>query len=719
MPHPGELLGGRYRLDDLIASGGMGEVWQATDTVLGRAVAVKTLLADRASDAGFQRRFRHEARALAALRHSGVVAVYDFGSTGTEDAYLVMARVDGQPLNRILGERGRLTPAETMSLVAQAASALAAAHAAGIVHRDVKPGNLLVEPDGTVVLVDFGVARSAHSGTLTGAREVIGTALYIAPEQVTKQEAGPASDVYALGALAFHCLAGHPPFLGKNPIAIVLQHLDQEPPPLPDDVPPEVNALVRTALAKDPAARFPSAEAMAEAASAAAAELTNQAGKPAAAGLADQAGKPAAAGLTNQAGKATAGLTNQAGETPAAGLTNHAGKTPAVRLGAQAGGTPAASSAGEVVTGPAPAMAHRRPDRPGQATPFGPGDDGLAKTRTGAPWFGIAGVVPAEATSEESETIDPGSTGGGPAVPAQRSAATAGTPAVPENHTADQTAAATEGRAATPGITATNGSDGTVTAGEASAPDGADPGDDGFVAGTGSADETGAASTGMNAATAGAGTAAGTADTATNTPAANTAMNAATAGTGTAAGAAGADVSAGGAGAGMSVATGNGGGASGGRNRRRVLAVAAAVILGVAGVVAAADPFGLFGGPERIDRVVPEAPASSAPRTVKQKEEEGGPDNKTNYQDKTPEPRRSATPEPSRTPTRPTETRTGPATGPTTEPTTGETSTPEQTPDGDETSEPGEDGTETGENEPADPAGQLVDSRLLEAGLPI
>ncbi|GGN47669.1 serine/threonine-protein kinase [Actinoplanes campanulatus] len=696
MPHPGELLGGRYRLDDLIASGGMGEVWQATDTVLGRAVAVKTLLADRASDAGFQRRFRHEARALAALRHSGVVAVYDFGSTGTEDAYLVMARVDGQPLNRILGERGRLTPAETMSLVAQAASALAAAHAAGIVHRDVKPGNLLVEPDGTVVLVDFGVARSAHSGTLTGAREVIGTALYIAPEQVTKQEAGPASDVYALGALAFHCLAGHPPFLGKNPIAIVLQHLDQEPPPLPDDVPPEVNALVRTALAKDPAARFPSAEAMAEAAS-------------------------AAAGLTNQAGKSTAGLTNQAGETPAAGLgdraretpaaelASQAGKTPAVRLGARAGGKPAASGAGGIATGPAP------------ATPFEPGDDGLAKTRTGAPWFGIAGVVPAGATSEESETIDPGSTGGGPAVPAQRSTATAGTPAVPspavpEDHIAGQTAAATEGWAATPSITAANGPDGTVTAGEASASDDAEPADGGFVAGTGettragtgSADETGAASTGMSAGVAVAGMSAETASAGMSAGTASAGMSTETASAGTSAGTAG--TGAGPVGTGMSVATGNGGGASGERNRRRVLAVAAAVILGVAGVVAAADPFGLFGGPERIDRLVPEAPASSAPRTVEQKDEEGGPDNKTNYQDKTPKPKRSATPEPSRTPTRPAGSQTGPATGPTTEPTAGETSTPEQTPD-DETSEPGEDETETGENEAADPADQLVNNQ--------
>ncbi|MEU4157070.1 serine/threonine-protein kinase [Actinoplanes sp. NPDC026670] len=270
MPHTGELLGGRYRLDDRIAAGGMGEVWQATDTVLGRAVAVKTLLADRATDPGFQRRFRHEAQALAALRHPGVVPVYDFGNTAVEDAYLVMARVEGQPLNRVLAERGRLSPAETMSVVAQAAHALEAAHEAGIVHRDVKPGNLLIEPDGTVVLVDFGVARSAHSGTVTGVDEVVGTALYIAPEQVAQHVAGPPADVYALGALAYHCLAGHPPFEGRNPIAIALQHLEDEPPELPGDVPPDVREMVRIALSKKPEDRFPSAGVMAEAAHAAA-----------------------------------------------------------------------------------------------------------------------------------------------------------------------------------------------------------------------------------------------------------------------------------------------------------------------------------------------------------------------------------------------------------------------------------------------------------------
>ena len=270
MPHPGQLLGDRYRLDDRIAAGGMGEVWQATDTVLGRDVAVKTLHAGRAGDPGFQNRFRHEARAMAVLHHPGVADVYDYGQTGDgSEAYIVMARVQGQPLNQRIAEEHRLSPVETMSIVAQAGRALDAAHQAGIVHRDVKPSNLIVQPDGTVVLVDFGVARSAESAALTGAKEVVGTALYIAPEQVSKQTTGPAADVYALGAVAYHCLAGHPPFLGPSPIAIALQHLHDDPPQLPPEVPEPVRVLVATAMAKDPALRFSSAAAMADAADAA------------------------------------------------------------------------------------------------------------------------------------------------------------------------------------------------------------------------------------------------------------------------------------------------------------------------------------------------------------------------------------------------------------------------------------------------------------------
>ncbi|BCY13701.1 serine/threonine-protein kinase [Actinoplanes sp. L3-i22] len=265
MPEPGETLNGRYRLDNLIATGGMGQVWQATDTVLGRPVAVKTLLVERSGDPSFQQRFEHEARAMAALRHPGVAAVHDYGTTG-DGSYLVMARIDGVPLDLRIAELGRLAPDVTMTLVAQVAAALQAVHRAGIVHRDVTPGNLILEPDGNVVLVDFGVARSALSVTLTGARNVIGTASYMAPEQVAKQTVGPPADLYALGAVAYHCLAGHPPFEGGDAVSIALRHVTDEPPPLPADVPSPVRALVARALSKDPADRHPSAAAMASAA---------------------------------------------------------------------------------------------------------------------------------------------------------------------------------------------------------------------------------------------------------------------------------------------------------------------------------------------------------------------------------------------------------------------------------------------------------------------
>ncbi|MEU8818505.1 protein kinase [Actinoplanes sp. NPDC048796] len=267
MPSPGEMYGGRYRLDERIAAGGMGEVWRGTDTVLGRDVAVKTLHADRAGDPNFQTRFRNEARAMAALHHPGVADVYDFGETeGGTDAFIVMARVEGEPLHQRIAARGRLSADETLSVVSQAGRALEAAHRAGIVHRDVKPGNLIIKPDGTVVLVDFGVARQADTATMTAAGEVVGTAMYIAPEQVSKEPITPAVDVYALGVVAYHCLAGQPPFLGDNPVAIAMQHLNEPPPPLPDDVPPAVQALVLRAMAKRPEDRFASAAAMAGAA---------------------------------------------------------------------------------------------------------------------------------------------------------------------------------------------------------------------------------------------------------------------------------------------------------------------------------------------------------------------------------------------------------------------------------------------------------------------
>src|SRR4051812_3087167 len=298
MLSPGTLLGGRYKLDERIAGGGMGDVWRGTDEVLGRIVAIKVLLPALLDEPGFAERFRGEARTMATINHPGVVDIYDYGSeNGT--AFLVMEYVEGDALSRTLSRVGRLTPARTMALVAQAADALHAAHANGIVHRDVKPGNLLVRPNGTLVLTDFGIARSALVGQLTVAGSVLGTASYISPEQAAGGVATPASDVYALGVVAYQCLSGHRPFDGATPIEIAMKHVRDMPRPLPADIPPPVRAIVERALAKNPGDRWPSASAMAAVARQAASALatTQQQHQPAgqvarAAGPVSPAGRP-------------------------------------------------------------------------------------------------------------------------------------------------------------------------------------------------------------------------------------------------------------------------------------------------------------------------------------------------------------------------------------------------------------------------------------------
>ncbi|MBL7260770.1 serine/threonine-protein kinase [Paractinoplanes lichenicola] len=276
MISPGVTLGGRYVLDERIAGGGMGDVWRGTDEVLGRTVAVKILLPALLDEPGFAERFRGEARTMATINHPGVVDVYDYGSD-QQLAFLVMEYVEGDALSRTLSRVGRLTPARTMALIAQAADALQAAHANGIVHRDVKPGNLLVRPNGTLVLTDFGIARSALVGQLTVAGSVLGTASYISPEQASGAVATSASDVYALGVVAYQCLSGHRPFDGATPMEIAMKHVRETPRPLPGDIPPQVRTIVDRALAKDPNARWPSASALAAVARQAAASLANPA----------------------------------------------------------------------------------------------------------------------------------------------------------------------------------------------------------------------------------------------------------------------------------------------------------------------------------------------------------------------------------------------------------------------------------------------------------
>ncbi|HET8604627.1 MAG TPA: serine/threonine-protein kinase [Marmoricola sp.] len=254
--------GSRYRPESLIATGGMGEVWRATDTVLHRAVALKILKPEYAEDPAFRERFAAEARHAASLQHPGVAAVFDFGELppevqgGGSRPYLVMELVDGQPLSSLLRQGPRLDPEVARDLVGQAAEALAAAHATGLVHRDVKPANLLVTPDRRVKVTDFGIARAADGVALTRTGQLVGTPQYLSPEQADGRQATPASDVYALGVVLFQCLTGRQPFTGDTPVSTALAHLRQPVPDLPDDVPADLAAITRRALAKEPAERY-------------------------------------------------------------------------------------------------------------------------------------------------------------------------------------------------------------------------------------------------------------------------------------------------------------------------------------------------------------------------------------------------------------------------------------------------------------------------------
>ncbi|WP_084558104.1 protein kinase domain-containing protein [Hamadaea tsunoensis] len=263
MIRAGIMLAGRYEMEQRIASGGMGEVWRAFDRVLGRTVAVKCLLSSSADEPEFVQRFRDEARIMATVSHPGVVEVYDFGDDPVVGVYLVMKFIEGESLARALSRLGRLSPEATMRLVAEAAEALHAAHLRGVTHRDVKPGNLLLRPDGSAVLTDFGIARSAGTPGHTMTGSLMGTAEYLAPERAHNLPATAQSDIYSLGVVAYRCLAGRLPFAGDNMIALALRHLQDDPPPLPADVPPRVRGIVQRAMAKDPAARWATAAELA------------------------------------------------------------------------------------------------------------------------------------------------------------------------------------------------------------------------------------------------------------------------------------------------------------------------------------------------------------------------------------------------------------------------------------------------------------------------
>ncbi|WP_399521830.1 protein kinase domain-containing protein [uncultured Gulosibacter sp.] len=258
-------FGSRYQLGNRIAIGGMGEVWEATDLVIGRQVAIKILKDEYMGDPGFLERFRAEARHAALVNHEGIANVYDYGEEDGS-AYLVMELVPGEALSTIL-ERERVLPGEqVMDIIAQTASALGAAHKAGLVHRDIKPGNLLITPDHRVKITDFGIARIADQVPLTATGQVMGTVQYLSPEQASGHPASPSTDIYSLGVVGYECLAGRRPFTGESQVAIAMAHINDEPPALPVTVPEPMRNLVMSALAKEPADRPESTEAFARAA---------------------------------------------------------------------------------------------------------------------------------------------------------------------------------------------------------------------------------------------------------------------------------------------------------------------------------------------------------------------------------------------------------------------------------------------------------------------
>ncbi len=275
------LLGDRYRLLREIARGGMATVFQALDEVLERDVAMKLLHRHLAADPTFLDRFLREARAAAALSHPNVVSVYDWGQDDGRQAYLVMEFVNGPSLRDVLRRRGRLMPADTATVLAPAAAGIAAAHARGLVHRDVKPENILVSSDGAVKVTDFGLARAAAATTQTFAPgAIVGSPHYLAPEAVRDERLDARTDVYALGVVLYECLVGRPPFEAETPVATALRHItDAVPPPSAlADVPVELDEIVARATAPDPGDRYPDAAAFEAALHAAAPRDDNAAG---------------------------------------------------------------------------------------------------------------------------------------------------------------------------------------------------------------------------------------------------------------------------------------------------------------------------------------------------------------------------------------------------------------------------------------------------------
>ena len=261
-PAIGLILGGRYRLRGRLAVGGMGEVWVGHDDSLARDVAVKVLREEFAGDPGFLDRFRTEARNSALLSHPNIAQLYDYGEQ-EGSGFLVMELIHGEPLSDLLAREPILSVNRLLPILAQTARGLHAAHVAGVVHRDIKPGNLLLSREGRVKITDFGVSLATNQVPMTAAGMVMGTAQYLSPEQAIGRPATPASDIYSLGIIAYEAIQGHRPFTGATSVDIAIAHVKEEVPPITEPVPPELDALIMRMLAKEPADRPRSAASLA------------------------------------------------------------------------------------------------------------------------------------------------------------------------------------------------------------------------------------------------------------------------------------------------------------------------------------------------------------------------------------------------------------------------------------------------------------------------
>lgn len=266
MPEQGKTLNHRYRLDEPLGEGGMAKVFRAEDLRMKRDVAVKILRPQYTSDDKFRQRFINEAHSIANFSHANVVTVYDVREDGPP-YYIVMEYVDGEDLRQRLEREKRLAVNEALNIAFQMAKGLGYAHRKGLVHRDIKPGNILITPNDEVKIADFGIAKAIAGDmpALTEPGVVWGTTAYLSPEQIRGGQATPASDVYAMGIVLYEMLAGHPPFQGEDRVAIALQHLDSPPPPFEEalQIPPRVERLVRQALEKNSASRLRDANQLA------------------------------------------------------------------------------------------------------------------------------------------------------------------------------------------------------------------------------------------------------------------------------------------------------------------------------------------------------------------------------------------------------------------------------------------------------------------------